>query len=85
MAFVSLLLVQADMELTTDDQTQNFSFVPMIYFWFPETKGLGLEEIDYIFLKSDRLPPEQQEQVVRTLSHSKPDSTEIETREKTDV
>jgi hypothetical protein len=30
---------------------QNFAFIPMIYFWFPETKGLSLEEIDYLFIK----------------------------------
>ncbi|PQE21657.1 sugar transporter protein [Rutstroemia sp. NJR-2017a WRK4] len=29
----------------------NFAFIPMIYFWFPETKGLSLEEIDYLFIK----------------------------------
>jgi hypothetical protein len=72
-----------------DDQTQNFAFVPMIYFWFPETKGLGLEEIDYMFLKSDRLPAEQREQVpeqvVGAESHDKPHSAEVETREKTGV
>ncbi|KIW18922.1 hypothetical protein PV08_03211 [Exophiala spinifera] len=33
----------------------NFAFLPLIYFLFPETKGLTLEEIDYIFLKRDRL------------------------------
>ncbi|KAF3766430.1 general substrate transporter [Cryphonectria parasitica EP155] len=27
----------------------NFSFIPMIYFLYPETKGLHLEQIDHIF------------------------------------
>jgi len=27
----------------------NLAFVPMVYFFFPETSNLGLEEIDYIF------------------------------------
>lgn len=61
----------------------------MIYLWFPETKGLGLEEIDYIFLKSDRLPTAQRAQadmqVVGAESNSKAHSTEVETREKTNV
>ena len=30
----------------------------MIYFLFPETKGLSLEEIDFLFLKRERLSPE---------------------------
>ncbi|EXJ57721.1 uncharacterized protein A1O5_12511 [Cladophialophora psammophila CBS 110553] len=67
----------------------NFAFVPMIYLWFPETKGLGLEEIDYIFLKSDRLPAERREHVGRQIvgaeSYGKPHSTEIETQEKINV
>lgn len=27
----------------------NFSFIPIIYFLYPETKGLHLEQIDHIF------------------------------------
>lgn len=29
----------------------NLVFVPTLYFWYPETTGLTLEEIDYLFLE----------------------------------
>jgi hypothetical protein len=32
---------------------QNFVFVPLIYFLFPETAGLSLEEIDYLFVERE--------------------------------
>jgi hypothetical protein len=34
----------------------------MIYLLFPETNGLSLEEIDYLFLKQDRLSLEDAHQ-----------------------
>lgn len=29
----------------------NFAFCPIFYYFYPETSNLGLEDIDYIFLK----------------------------------
>lgn len=31
----------------------NFAFVPAIYFFYPETTNLSLEEIDYLFLEKN--------------------------------
>jgi len=32
----------------------NFLFVPLVYFCYPETANLTLEEIDYIFAEPDK-------------------------------
>jgi hypothetical protein len=29
----------------------NFAFVPLVYFFYPETANLTLEEVDYLFVK----------------------------------
>lgn len=31
----------------------NFAFIPLIYFCYPETTNLTLEEIDWLFLEKD--------------------------------
>lgn len=31
----------------------NFAFVPLVYFCYPETTNLTLEEIDWLFLEGD--------------------------------
>lgn len=31
----------------------NLLFVPMVYFWFPETKGLSLEQVDLLFANDE--------------------------------
>ncbi len=32
----------------------NFAFVPLVYFCYPETANLTLEEIDYLFINPDK-------------------------------
>ena len=32
----------------------NAAFVPLVYFCYPETSNLTLEEIDYLFIKEGR-------------------------------
>lgn len=31
----------------------NFAFIPLVYFCYPETANLTLEEIDYLYMKPD--------------------------------
>lgn len=31
----------------------NFAFIPLVYFCYPETANLTLEEIDWLFLEKD--------------------------------
>lgn len=49
----------------------NFAFAPLIYFFYPETKNLSLEQIDRLFTNDKRLPamhwqPWMEEQVTDT-------------------
>ncbi|PSK33923.1 High-affinity glucose transporter [Elsinoe australis] len=43
----------------------NFVFIPIIYFLFPETANRSLEDIDFLFLKHDRLSPDEQHWIDR--------------------
>ena len=51
----------------------------MIYLLFPETKGLSLEEIDYLFLKQDRLSLEDAHQQENSTNDSLTNSKTEET------
>jgi len=42
---------------------QNLVFIPIVYFLFPETANKSLEDIDFVFLKRDRLSADQQQWV----------------------
>lgn len=44
---------------------QNFVFIPIIYFLFPETANRSLEDIDFLFLKHDRLSTDEQHWIDR--------------------
>jgi len=35
----------------------NLSFIPLVYFCYPETSNLTLEEIDHLFTEAKDLPP----------------------------
>ena len=54
MSTVCFLIRSRQMEVA--NTRQNFAIAPVIYFFFPETSGLSLEEIDYIFIKTDHIP-----------------------------
>jgi hypothetical protein len=41
----------------------NFSFIPIVYFFYPETNNLTLEEVDFLFL--DKRDPRMVEEVLR--------------------
>jgi hypothetical protein len=51
----------------------------MIYLLFPETKGLSLEEIDYLFLKQDSLSLEDAHQQGNSANNSLANSKMEET------
>lgn len=45
----------------------NLAFVPIIYLWFPETKGLSLELVDLAFLDESTNPVKRAKELQRII------------------
>lgn len=52
----------------------NIAFVPIIYLWFPETKGLSLELVDLAFL-DDTTSPVKKAKELHRIKHAGGDLT----------
>jgi len=58
-----------------NQNVQNLVFIPIVYFLFPETANKSLEDIDFVFLKRDRLSADEQHWVdMYGLSNVEPES-----------
>jgi hypothetical protein len=44
----------------------NFAFVPLVYFFYPETANMSLESIDYLFTKKHVLHTQEGDSQVVT-------------------